>query len=87
MMSHPRNMADKMTLDQLHTGRAATITAIDGDGPLVQRLMALGLLEGSPVSITRRALGGDPIEVDIMGYALSLRRADAQRVKVVLDHE
>jgi ferrous iron transport protein A len=74
-----------MTLDQLDTAQAATITAIEGDGPLVQRLMALGLLEGTLVSITRRALGGDPIEVEIMGYALSLRKADAQRVSVALN--
>ena len=86
-MRHPRNLAGTMTLDQLDTGRAATITAIDGDGPRVQRLMALGLLEGSPVSVTRKALGGDPIEIEIMGYALSLRRADARRVKIALDHE
>ena len=46
-----------MTLDELSVGQAATIDAIAGDGPIVQRLMALGLLEGSEVSITRKALG------------------------------
>ncbi|MFQ5635620.1 MAG: ferrous iron transport protein A [Gammaproteobacteria bacterium] len=71
-----------MKLDQLGTGQTATITAIDGDGPFIQRLMALGLLEGSEISVTRRALGGDPIEVEVMGYALSLRRAEASRVAV-----
>jgi Fe2+ transport system protein FeoA len=71
-----------MTLDELGTGQLATITAIDGEGPLVQRLMALGLLDGSEVSITRRALGGDPIEVEIMGYSLSLRLEEARRVTV-----
>lgn len=71
-----------MKLDQLDIGQTATITAIDGDGPLIQRLMALGLLEGSEISVIRRALGGDPIEVEVMGYALSLRRAEASRVIV-----
>jgi len=71
-----------MKLDELDIGQSATITAIDGDGPLVQRLMALGLLEGSEISVIRRALGGDPIEVEVMGYALSLRRAEASRVVV-----
>lgn len=69
-----------MTLDQLDLGKSATIATIDGDGPLVQRLMALGLLEGSEVTVIRRAIGGDPIEVEIMGYALSLRRAEASHV-------
>jgi Fe2+ transport system protein FeoA len=71
-----------MTLDELKPGQKATIVRIDGDGPLVQRLMALGLLEGSEVAMTRRALGGDPVEVQVMGYALSLRREEARRVQV-----
>lgn len=72
-----------MTLDELKIGQAGTITGISGDGPLVQRLMALGLLAGSSVKVTRRAIGGDPIEVEIMDYALSLRREEARRVSVV----
>ncbi len=71
-----------MTLDQLKSGQQATIASIDGEGPLVQRLMALGLLEGSEVTLTRRALGGDPIEIELMGYALSLRKDEARRVEV-----
>lgn len=73
-----------MTLDELKAGQQGTITRIDGEGPLVQRLMALGLLEGSPVAMVRRALGGDPVEVQVMGYALSLRREEARRVEVRL---
>ena len=71
-----------MTLDELNTGQAATVLAIDGEGPLGQRLMELGLLEGSDISVTRRALGGDPIEVQVMGYALSLRPEEARRRRV-----
>ena len=51
--------------------------------PLPWRLLALGLLAGSLVRITRRAIGGDPIEVAVMDYALSLRREEARRVEVV----
>jgi Fe2+ transport system protein FeoA len=71
-----------MTLDDLKPAEPARITAIRGDGPRVQRLMALGLLEGSDIQVTRRALGGDPIEVLVMGYALSLRRDEARLVEV-----
>ena len=70
------------TLDQLNPGQTATVTAIESDGPLAQRLMALGLIEGSEVCVTRRALGGDPIEIEVMGYALSLRRDEARCVQV-----
>ena len=73
-----------MTLDELKPGQRASILGIDGEGPLVQRLMALGMLAGSEVSMTRRAIGGDPVEVQIMGYALSLRREEARRVEVRL---
>lgn len=73
-----------MTLDELRPGQRGVILSIDGDGPLVQRLMALGLLEGSEVTLTRRAIGGDPVEVQVMGYALSLRREEARRVAVQL---
>jgi Fe2+ transport system protein FeoA len=71
-----------MTLDELKPGERATIVKIDGEGPFVQRLMALGMLEGSEIAMTRRAIGGDPVEVQIMGYALSLRREEARRVEV-----
>jgi ferrous iron transport protein A len=74
-----------MTLDQLKVGQPATITAISGDGPLVQRLMVLGLLAGSPVRVTRRAIGGDPIEVNVMGYALSLRKTEAALVSIAVE--
>lgn len=71
-----------MTLDELKPGEAATIIQLHGDGPLVQRLMCLGLLEGTAIEVIRRAIGGDPIEVRVMGYALSLRRAEARQVEV-----
>ena len=71
-----------MTLDQLKIGQRATITRLKGAGPLAQRLMSLGLLEGTPVAMIRRALGGDPLEIDVMGYALSLRKAEARQIDV-----
>lgn len=71
-----------MTLDNLKIGQQATITRLRGEGPLIQRLMALGLLEGTKVSMIRRALGGDPLEIDVMGYALSLRKAEASQIDI-----
>ena len=71
-----------MTLDKLSAGQMATITEVCGEGPFVQRLMALGLLEGTELSLTRKAIGGDPIEIEIMGYRLSLRRDEARQIRV-----
>jgi len=71
-----------MTLDQLKIGQHAIITCLHGEGPLTQRLMALGLLEGTQVRMIRRALGGDPLEIDVMGYALSLRKGEANQIDI-----
>lgn len=71
-----------MTLDELKNGQSGRVTAIDGHDPLAQRLMALGLLEGTEVRVTRRALGGDPIEITVWGSTLSLRREEARRISV-----
>ncbi len=73
-----------MTLDKLMPGQTGIITTIDEDGPVAQRLMAMGLIDGTPVAMTRKALGGDPIEVEVMGYALSLRKDEAQRITIEL---
>ncbi len=71
-----------MTLNQLKPGQRATIRSITGRGAMAQRLMEMGLLEGSAVAITRRAIGGDPIEVEVMGYALSLRADEARQIEI-----
>ncbi len=74
--------ANNHSLDTLQPGQSATIATIDEDGPVAQRLMAMGLLDGTPVSMTRKAIGGDPVEVEVMGYALSLRKDEARRIQV-----
>jgi len=73
-----------MTLDELKNGHQARVTGISGHDPLAQRLMALGLLEGTEVRVTRRALGGDPIEITVWGSTLSLRREEARRITVAV---
>lgn len=69
-------------LDQLRINQTATVTAVDGVGPLGRRLMALGLLPGVQVRLTRRAPLGDPIAIRLHGYELSLRCAEAATVGV-----
>jgi len=58
------------------------VTAIVANGPLLQRLMQLGLVEGTEVELVRRAPAGDPIEFRVLGYSLSLRRAEARLVEI-----
>jgi Fe2+ transport system protein FeoA len=68
----------------LKPGQSARIIALEGRGPLVQRLYEMGLLEGAKVTLVRRAPLGDPLEIRILGYGLSLRSAEAAWIKVEL---
>ncbi len=70
------------TLADLRAGESGTITGFVSESPATQRLMQLGVLEGERVEVTRRAPAGDPIEIRILGYSLSLRGAEASLVFV-----
>ncbi len=71
-----------MTLDQLAEGQRARIVAVHGDDSLAVRLMEMGLIDGQEVTMVGAAPLGDPIEYELRGYRLSLRRSEAQRVEV-----
>lgn len=71
-------------LDQLERGQRALIVAIAGEDALVQRLLEMGLLEGEEVEVLGFAPFGDPMEILIRNYRLSLRRSEAARITVKL---
>ena len=70
-------------LSSLPPGIAATIESLDSPTAVRRRLLELGLTPGSRVCVVRRALFGDPIELRIRGYLLSLRREQADLVHAV----
>lgn len=70
------------TLADLTAGQSATILTIQGDDSIALRLMEMGITEGEIVSFLGTAPMGDPIEIQIRGYRLSLRRLEARRVEV-----
>jgi Fe2+ transport system protein FeoA len=70
------------TLDQLRVGRRARILSLQGTDTLVQRLLEMGLLEGEEVEVVGFAPLGDPMEIRLQDYRLSLRRLEAARVAV-----
>ncbi|MBI3408564.1 MAG: ferrous iron transport protein A [Planctomycetes bacterium] len=72
------------TLDQLQQGQTAQVTTLRGDDALAQRLMEMGLLEGEKLEVLGFAPFGDPMEIRLQDFRLSLRRAEAARVSVVL---
>lgn len=70
------------TLASMAPGQRGIVAGYVQDDAFTQRLMQLGLIEGSEVEILRCAPTGDPIEVRVMGYALSLRRSEAALIEM-----
>ena len=71
-----------MTLNELHIGDTAAITAVGGEGALRCRLLDMGLTPRTLVALRKVAPMGDPIEIHVRGYELTLRVDDARQITV-----
>ena len=71
-----------MTLDELRIGGSAVIKTVHGEGALRLRLLDMGLIPRTRVSMIKIAPMGDPMEIMVRGYELTLRREDAARIEV-----
>ena len=72
-----------MTLDKLSVGSSAVISAVGGEGPLHCRLLDMGLIPRTRVTLQKVAPMGDPIEIRVRGYELTLRIEDAKKIEIV----
>jgi ferrous iron transport protein A len=70
------------TLDKLKPGESGVVLTLHGDGAVQQRLLEMGVIEGAEVEMVRRAPLGDPLEIIVQGYHLSLRKAEAKLVEL-----
>ena len=70
------------TLREANAGETVTVKKINGAGPVKRRIMDMGITKGCSVHIRKVAPLGDPVEVTIRGYELSLRKEDAQTIEV-----
>ncbi|MDE5619578.1 MAG: ferrous iron transport protein A, partial [Ruminococcus sp.] len=71
-----------MTLKELKIGKYAVITSVGGEGALRQHFLDMGVIPGTEVTVVKYAPMGDPMELRIHGYELTLRLADADRIEV-----
>ena len=71
-----------MTLNDLKVGQRGVITAVGGEGALRLRLLDMGLIPKTRVRVQKVAPMGDPIQIQIRGYELTIRREDAQRIEL-----
>ena len=70
------------TLRECAVGETAVVAKITGEGALRRRMMDMGITKGTEVTIHKVAPLGDPIEVTVRGYELSIRKADADMIEV-----
>ena len=71
-----------MTLGDAKVGTTVVVTKIEGDGAYTRRIMDMGITKGSELYIRKVAPLGDPVEITVRGYELSVRKNDAQCVQV-----
>jgi Fe2+ transport system protein FeoA len=70
------------SLDRLSVGMSAVVRRVTCARPIARRLLEMGLVPGTPVTLTRIAPLGDPLELRVRNYALSIRRAEALAIEV-----
>ena len=70
------------TLKDLRIGESARVVRLHGQGAVRRRIMDMGITKGTTVRVRKLAPLGDPIEITVRGYELSLRKVDAQMVEV-----
>ena len=71
-----------MTLRELPLGKSAKVVKLTGEGAIKRRIMDMGITKGTELIVRKVAPLGDPIEITVRGYELSLRKADAERIEV-----
>ncbi len=81
MQGHGRENRD-MTLKDVKTGQTVTVQKINGSGAVKRRIMDMGITKGVEIYVRKVAPLGDPVEITVRGYELSVRKADAEMVEV-----
>ena len=70
------------TLKELEIGKSATVVRLLGEGAIKRRIMDMGLTKGTEVTVRKVAPAGDPIEITVRGYELSIRKDEAAQVEI-----
>ena len=70
------------TLKEVHVGETVKVQKFTGEGPVKRRIMDMGITKGVEIYVRKVAPLGDPVEVTVRGYELSLRKADAEMIVV-----
>ena len=71
-----------MTLNEVPVGGVCTVTKLNGTGKLRRRIMDMGITKGVEIKVVKIAPLGDPMELNVRGYELSIRKNEAERIEV-----
>lgn len=75
------------TLKDVPIGGKAKVIKLYGEGPIKRRIMDMGITKGVKIRVIKTAPLGDPIEITVRGYELSLRKEDAEKIEVEMGEE
>ena len=70
------------TLKEVKVGETVKVVKLHGEGAVKRRIMDMGLIKGTEVHVRKVAPLGDPVEVTVRGYELSIRKADAEMIEI-----
>ena len=71
-----------MTLNEIPVGGVCTVTKLNGTGKLRRRIMDMGITKGVEIKVVKIAPLGDPLELNVRGYELSIRKSEAESIEV-----
>ena len=71
-----------MTLKEVRPGKTVKVVKISGDGAIKRRIMDMGITKGVEIFVRKVAPLGDPVEITVRGYELSVRKADAELIEI-----
>ena len=71
-----------MTLKEVSVGQTVKVAKLNGEGPVKRRIMDMGITKGTDVFVRKLAPLGDPVEISVRGYELSIRKSDAEMIEV-----
>ncbi|MBQ1429065.1 MAG: ferrous iron transport protein A [Kiritimatiellae bacterium] len=71
-----------MTLNELEVGRTAKVVRLNGEGAVKRRIMDMGITKGVDVTLRKVAPLGDPLELTVRGYELTIRKDEAEKIEV-----
>ena len=72
------------TLKDVRVGRVAVVTKVNGAGPVRRKIMDMGITKGTEIYVQKVAPLGDPMELIVRGYSLTLRKADAEKIDIAI---